>query len=418
MRCTGLLVSAVLLIVQAGCAAAPMATPQPNASATAAAPKSSPTALTETPALALTLATATIPPTTVQAAATPSASDQRPTNPPLPTPPAAGSTPPPPTMAARPSATSCGEGAVSPVTSLVVTPDELPVYYLVIGGRLYRSTDRGDAWREEARSGLPSDAYINSVTIDYQHPKTMYAATTQGIYRRQGQEAWGLVNTLKALAVAVDFVNSDVLWAGIYLSSELEAVIAKSEDAGRTWGKADGGTGLGGMAEEILIDPKNPNVLWAVVSPRYSGSAARLYRGGRDGHWEPLDLGAFQQGGDGDRCYPGGIAYDPNAGLLYVGCYPSRPTDKVRLLRSANADAADSRTIRWEAVTASLPEVAQRVEGTRPLAVDAREPRSLLAVASFWKEITCPRYALLVSHDDGAAWETLPLDGLPQAPEQ
>ncbi|HPL29963.1 MAG TPA: hypothetical protein PLG21_18090, partial [Anaerolineae bacterium] len=81
------------------------------------------------------------------------------------------------------------------MTSLVVTPDEPPLCYLVIGGRLYRSTDRGDAWREEARSGLPSDAHINSVTIDYQHPETMYAATTQGIYRRQGEGAWELVNT-------------------------------------------------------------------------------------------------------------------------------------------------------------------------------------------------------------------------------
>ncbi|HOG46749.1 MAG TPA: hypothetical protein PLB78_08905, partial [Anaerolineae bacterium] len=231
------------------------------------------------------------------------------------------------------------------------------------GGRLYRSTDRGDAWREEARSGLPSDAYINSVTIDYQHPETMYAVATQGIYRRQGEGAWELVNTLYARTLAVDLQDSNLLWAGVFWrASDMDAVIVKS--------------------------------------------------------WEPLDLGAFQPGAGGDCCYPYGAAYDPNAGLLYVGCAPSRPTGKAMLLRSANADAADSSAIRWEAVTSALPEAAQEVGYTRPLAVDAREPRSLLALASFWEVITCPRYSLLVSHDDGATWETLQLSGLPQAPGQ
>jgi hypothetical protein len=72
------------------------------------------------------------------------------------------------------------------------------------------------------------------------------------------------------------------------------------------------------------------------------------------------------------KAMPHGIAYDPNAGQLYVGCAPSRPTDKGMLLRSANADATDPRTIRWEAVTASLPEAPQQVGYMRPLAVDAR----------------------------------------------
>jgi hypothetical protein len=37
-----------------------------------------------------------------------------------------------------------------------------------------------------------------------------------------------------------------------------------------------------------------------------------------------------------------------------------------------------------------------------------------LALVSFWEVMTCPRYSLLVSHDDDATWETLQLDGLPQ----
>lgn len=379
-RCFVLLALAVLMAMPVGCTSAPTATPPPAASATA--PAASATAIV-TPAVS---ARSTIP----------------------------QSPPPRPTAAAiaSPFPTPCPPEAAFYVYNLVVTPDEPPLYYLVHNWRLYSSADRGDTWSTESLTGLPADAHLSQVTVDYRHPETMCAVAHEGIYRRQGQGAWELVNTLYAVTLAVDLQDANVLWAGVFWKSDTDAVIVKSEDGGRTWGKADYGIELGGVAEQILVDPKNPNVLWALVGPRYSGQAPRLYRGGRDGHWQPLDLGAFQPGGGGDCCYPHGIAYDPSAGLLYLGCAPSRPADKAMLLRSLNADAADSRTVRWGAITASLPEAAREDSYTRPLAVDAREPRSLFALASFWEVITCPRYALVVSHDDGATWETLPLDGL------
>ena len=416
-RCFVPLALAVLMAMLVGCTSAPTATPPPAASATAPAASATAT-VTRVPTLTPAPATATPEPAATATAIVTPAVSGRPTIPqsPPPTPLPEGWPPPRPTVAAiaSPFPTPCPPEAAFLVYSLVVTPDEPPLYYLVHNWRLYRSADRGGTWSAASLTGLPVDAHLLQVTVDYRHPETMYAVAHEGIYRRQGEGAWELVNTLYARTLAVDLQNSSVLWAGVFWKSDTDAVIVKSEDGGRTWGKADYGIELGGVVEQILVDPKNPNVLWALVGPRYSGQAPRLYRGGRDGHWEPLDLGAFQPGGGGDSCYPWGIAYDPNAGLLYVGCAPSRPADKAMLLRSPNADAADSRTVRWEAVTSSLPEAAQQVGYTRPLAVDAREPRSLLALASFWEVITCPRYSLLVSHDDSATWETLPLDGLPQ----
>jgi len=298
-------------------------------------------------------------------------------------------------------------------SSLVVTPGQPPVYLLVVDGRLYRSTDRGATWSAESSAGLPPGAAFLSVAIDYRHPETMYAATGYGIYRRQGQGEWGLVHTLKAMALAVDLENPDVLWAGIHRTGEMDAVIVKSEDAGRTWGKADWGIGYGGWVSQILVDPNNPNVLWAVANL----PAPDLWRGGRDGHWERLDLAPFRQVCDsGQCCYPTGIAYDPNARLLYVGCN-SYHEGKSLLLVSPNAGAADSRTVRWEAITSIRPHTAQTTMGTQPLAVDARDPQSLLVETWSWDPGAATSYRLLVSHDDGATWETLQLDGLPQTPE-
>ncbi len=389
----------VMLAVQAGCRSAPSATPEPSASATA--PVATATVPAETPTA------------TVEASATPTVARQTPTTPPSPTRPPADATPPPPTTAVLPSPTPVAPNQ-PPVSSLVVTPGEPPVYFVVADGRLYRSTDRGDTWSEDSAAGLPLGAAFNLVTIDYRHPETMYAATTQGIYRRQGQGSWGLVNTLKARALAVDLENPNVLWAGTFSNTGVKAIIFKSEDAGRTWGKADWGM-WGGSVSQILVHPNNPNVLWAI-----NDSGPYLWRGGRDGHWELLDLGPFGPGCEsGQCCYPTSIAYDPNANLLFAGC-PELGLGRGQslLLRSPNADAADSSAIRWEAAALLPSEPSPGYVACRPLAVDARTPRSLFVALSFWNAEGGSYDRLLVSHDDGATWEALQLGGLPRSQAQ
>ena len=340
----------------------------------------------------------------------------------------------PPTATARPSATSTvrpptatpaplpttpapPERMEPMVTSLIVAPSQPPVVYAVVDARLYRSDDRGASWAAEPMGGLPAGATFSAVAIDYRHPETMYGLTDAGIYRRQGGGAWELVNTLRAKALAVDLENPGVLWAGIYRTTEMDAVIVKSEDGGRTWGKADWGVAGGGWVTDILVNPTNPNILWAVVrdGARHGWPPGDLYRGGRDGHWERLDLKQFTPALENkDSCFVAGIAYDPNANLLYTGCDLSYFNGgNLFFLRSPNADAADSSTVRWEVAARLAPQPPEAMGMARPLAVDAREPKSLFVgtTISQWGQLS--QYRILASHDDGATWEALPLRGLP-----
>ena len=377
---------------------------------------------TPTPTIEPTRPPTEAPPTATIAAATPSGPPATVTPEPSPEPSSTATATPAPATATPsqtrrptaipPSATPTAPAEVQPaVTSLVVTPDDPPVLYAVIEGRLYRSADRGATWSEEARTGLPPEAQLNGVAIDYRHPETMYALTTEGIYRRQGDEPWGLVNTMRANALAVDLWNPDVLWAGVHRSSGPNAVIVKSDDAGRTWGKADWGIDWGGWTTDILVDPTNPNILWAVVrtSGHHGWPPGDLYRGGRDGHWEKLNLGQFTPAYDNvESCFVSGIAYDPNANLLFAGCDLSYFNQgSLRLLRSPNADAADSSTVRWEAAALFPPQPVDAYGAVRPLAVDAREPRSLYVSTHVDQWEKPRRYTILVSHDHGATWQAL-----------
>ena len=339
-------------------------------------------------------------------------------------PPPAPATPTPPPA---PTQVPWPELAVPYVKSLVITPDEPPVYYLVVGNALYRSLDRGATWSVEALAGIPAGAEVTCVAVDYRHPQTMYLATSQGLYRRESaEEPWALVNILRVTALAVDLINSDVLWAGIPWDTAMRAVIVKSSDRGRTWGKADYGVGIGdgnAWVGAILINPNNPNILWAHVRPgtRHDWPRGYVYRGGRDGTWERLPLGEFDfvsslnpfGGENEDVCFVSGLAYDPNLNALYAGCdisYYNGTDWTYRLLRSHNADAPDSAEVRWEVVARLGTAAGPRMNAMRPLAVDAREPKSLFVFLDVTREIGQPQFQLLVSHDDGKTWEEVRLD--------
>lgn len=322
------------------------------------------------------------------------------------------------------------EAQIPYVKCLVVTPDDPPVYYLVVGDSLYESADRGASWSAVRLEGVPEGVAVTTVAIDYQHPESMYLGTDRGLYRREGRQSrWELVNTLRVVALAVDMLNSDVLWAGTPWNTELRAVIVKSEDRGHTWGKADDGVSAGeggAWVNAILIDPNNPNVLWAHVRPwtRHDWPQGLVYRGGRDGHWEQLPLGEAYDSTNTDRwnhpdmCFVSGLAYDPSRNALYAGCdisYYNAGRRSYRLLRSLNADASNTDEVSWDVVAelAQAPENTLATNCVRPLAVDARQPKSIFVFLELAQAPGLPQYRLLVSHDDGGTWQDIGLKGLP-----
>jgi hypothetical protein len=336
---------------------------------------------------------------------------------------------PSPTPSPTPEPTAAPTPALPPyaraVTSLVVTPEEPPLVYAVVDGRLYRSADRGATWAEEPHDGLPEGTPLSAVAVDYRHPETMYALSAAGIYRRQGAAAWALVSDLQATALAVDMVDANVLWAGVERAQPGEALILKSADGGRSWAPAGPPvevSPLGSWVSDILVNPRQPGMLWAVVRSNRPGLAptGQLYRGTREGAWQRLSLGAFEPApGNADGCHAAGIAYDPNANLLYLGSERAEDNaGRILLIRSPNADAADPGAVRWQAAyTFARPQEPCSAPGrVRPLAVDARVPRALYVASDIvWcgDESPFDRYRLLASHDDGVTWDTLPLDGLP-----
>ncbi len=319
-------------------------------------------------------------------------------------------TPTPPPQLPQEVTTVVPEASWPYVTSLVVTPDDPPRLYAVIEDRLHLSTDHAQSWQPVEMTGIDVLARATAVAIDYRHPATMYLMTSEGIYRREGEQSWAFVHTLKALALAVDLLDSNTLWAGVPYSTEYDAIVLRSEDRGRTWGRADDGmfSGPGAGVSSIVIDPVDPNIFFANVryAGRFGWPLGTLFRGGRDGHWEQLDVGA--QWGSG--CLPYGLAFDPDLRRLYVGCdayyYNER---QFNLRQSDNAYAANSADIDWEQVPLRWPTQPTLAYGAvRALAVDARVPKTVyLAISEYMA--SAASHTMLISEDNGATWRKMPL---------
>ncbi len=304
------------------------------------------------------------------------------------------------------------------VASLVVSPETPPTFYAIAGLGIYRSTDRAATWVPDPRDGLPGDATLYSLAIDYRAPGTLYVTTSAGIYLLQAGR-WTLVNTLAARSLAVDLEASHVLWAGVPYSTEYGALVLRSEDAGRTWAPA--GAGLPGDRQnwvaQILMDPVRPDTLYANVrsSGRRGWPEGWLYRGGRNGTWELLPMGAPI---DPTACMANGLALDPNGRRLWVGCdayYYN--VNRLSLFWTEDLDTPSARDVAWQHVAdLGTSPAAGTVSAVRALAVDAgTSPSAVYVARPATREPSGEGLplAMLVTRNQGATWDAVPAPQLP-----
>jgi hypothetical protein len=312
-------------------------------------------------------------------------------------------------------------GSAPAVRSLVVSPDQPASWYAVLDQGLYRSSDRGSSWTIVSLRGIADTAKPSFVAIDYRNASVLYLGTSAGLYRRVRDGDWSFVHSYVFSALAVDLVDSNVLWGGLPYSAGLGTILVRSDDGGRTWGRADSGipAGYGLSVGNIAIDPKDPDLLLVNVrdSGRFGWPMGTLYRGARNGYWQKVRLGQFEplQSTFSDVCSVNGLAYDPVLRKLYVGCdqyYYNRGL--LFMIQSTNVFAADAGAVQWEECHRFGQPSDYGLGAVRALAVDARDPSLLFASVSVSLFSTPSTDQILVSPDGGLTWADLPLGGIPR----
>ena len=183
------------------------------------------------------------------------------------------------------------------IADIAIDPNDQSTWYVGVGsGGVWKTTNRGTTWETIFDD---EDAYsIGSVTIDPSNSNTIWVGTGEnvsgrhvgygaGVYRsRDGGQNWenmGLANSEHIGMIRVDPRDSNIVFVasqGPLWSAGGDRGLFKSTDGGQNWRKVLGDghgndetddryTGV----SEVFMDPRNPDVMYAVAWQRFRNVA-------------------------------------------------------------------------------------------------------------------------------------------------
>jgi photosystem II stability/assembly factor-like uncharacterized protein len=301
------------------------------------------------------------------------------------------------------------------VTTVVGIPSEPNVYYMgTAGGGVWKTEDYGHSWKnlsdKDFKTGsigalaiAPSDSSIIYVGTGDSGPRNTVLTAPGGMYKStDGGKSWsfiGLDATHIISWILVDPKNPDVVYAaalGHLFGPNPERGVYKTTDGGKTWNKilfVDNETG----AISLAMDPSDPDVVYAAMW--------ELYRK----HW------TFSSGGPGSGIYKtsdGGahwtdISHRPGLptgifGKVGLAVAPSQPSTVYALIQADYQGQAgglfrsDDAGQSWKLVNNSM-EITQRAFYYNTVFVNPKDPET----------IYLPNVGLHVSHDGGKTLKSL-----------
>ncbi|MDR9419907.1 glycosyl hydrolase [Gracilimonas sp.] len=180
------------------------------------------------------------------------------------------------------------------IADIDIHPDDENTWYVAVGsGNVWKTTNAGITW--DPIFDNQNSYSIGNVTIDPSNPNIVWVGTGEdvggrhvgfgdGIYKStDGGQSWdhmGLKNSEHISTILVHPENSDVVWVaaeGPLWSSGGDRGLYKTTDGGETWNNVLSGNEWTGVTD-IVIDPRNPDVLYAATWQRHRTVAA--YMGG------------------------------------------------------------------------------------------------------------------------------------------
>lgn len=225
------------------------------------------------------------------------------------------------------------------IADIAIHPENENVWYVAVGsGGVWKTTNSGTTWKPLFDSQKVYS--IGCVTIDPNNPHTIWVGTGEnvggrhvafgdGVYVSHNDgKSWknvGLPNSEHISKIIVHPDNSDIVWVasqGPLWSKGGERGVYKTTDGGKTWKQTLGDNEWVG-ATDLLINPENPDVLYAATWQRHRTVAGYLGGGPGSGLHKSTDGGetwkALKSGIPGSNLGKIGLAMSPfNPDVVYA----------------------------------------------------------------------------------------------------
>ncbi|HRP17004.1 MAG TPA: hypothetical protein PL128_03325, partial [Ginsengibacter sp.] len=217
--------------------------------------------------------------------------------------------------------------------------DKNTFYFGGVGGGVFKTIDGGDSWVSIADKYIgggigaiavaPSDEEIIYVGGGQNTVRGNVSESIEGMYRTDGGgKTWrniGLKDGRHIIRIIIHPRNPDIVWAAVMghlFGPNEERGVYKTVDGGKTWKRmlfVNNQT----ACSDLVIDPNNPNILyagmWRLIRTPYS-----LESGGEgSGLWKSTDGGETWKNISANKGLPKGVW-----GIVGVAVAPSN-TDKI-----------------------------------------------------------------------------------------
>ena len=194
------------------------------------------------------------------------------------------------------------------IADVAIHPEDQSTWYAAVGsGNLWKTTNAGTTWKPIFDD--QGSYSIGCVALDPSSPETVWVGTGEnvggrhagygdGIYKStDGGGSWknvGLKESERIGSIAIDPRDSNVVYVaaqGPLWSAGGERGVYKTTDGGETWELILAGDNEYTGANEVVMDPENPDVLYAAMHQRFRNVAALINGGPGSGIHKTADGG-------------------------------------------------------------------------------------------------------------------------------
>jgi photosystem II stability/assembly factor-like uncharacterized protein len=183
----------------------------------------------------------------------------------------------------------------------------LEYYFGATGGGLWKTTDGGSTW-EPVTDGQITSSSVGAVAVCEADPDVVYIGTGEtqlrgnviqgdGVYKSTDAGAtWehvGLAATQNVARIRVHPEDCDVAWVaafGVHSAPNPERGVYKTTDGGGSWELTLFKSPEAG-ATDLVVDPNDPNVLYATIWEAWRKSWGMSSGGPDSGLWKSTDGG-------------------------------------------------------------------------------------------------------------------------------
>jgi len=203
-------------------------------------------------------------------------------------------------------------GLVGGVNALAVAPNAPNTIYATTSDGIYRSTDGGGTWVKRTATGLSSPSFVNTMAVDPSNASVVYVGHFFGLYKTtNGGDNWTPVNAPPLSSGSVFSIVFDPSTPSTMYVGTGNGVF-KSTDSGATW-IAQNNFGIPGIPNihALAIDPTAPLTIYAGT---FGNGLFKSTNGG--GVWTAMNNGM----GGASPTNVSAVVIDPaNPSTIYTG---------------------------------------------------------------------------------------------------